>query len=91
MNRCYRCILGLHAQAIYSDVISYCTERVLFGNTVDHFRRSWIYYSFSTTLNDRGLRIFRPISRLQVLEDVEAHARDYPQRQLKSILTNVRA
>ena len=25
-----------------------CTERVLFGNTVDHFRRSWIYYSFST-------------------------------------------
>ena len=25
-----------------------CMERVLFGNTVDHFRRSWIYYSFST-------------------------------------------
>ena len=48
MNRCYWCILGLHAHAIYSDVISLCTERVLFGNTVDHFRRSWIYYSFST-------------------------------------------
>ena len=30
------------------DVISFCTERVLFGNTVDHFQRSWIYYSFST-------------------------------------------
>ena len=44
MNRCYWCILGLHAHAIYSDVISFCTERVLFGNTVDHFRRSWIYY-----------------------------------------------
>ena len=38
MNRCYRCMLGLHADAIYSDVISFCTERVLFGNTVDHFR-----------------------------------------------------
>ena len=25
-----------------------CMEWVLFGNTVDHFRRSWIYYSFST-------------------------------------------
>ena len=48
MNRCYWCILGLHAHAIYSDVISFCTERVLFGNTVDHFRRSWIYYSSST-------------------------------------------
>ena len=30
------------------DVISFCTEQVLFGNTVDHFERSWIYYSFST-------------------------------------------
>ena len=49
MNRCYWCILGLHAHAIYSDVISFCTERVLFGNTVYHFRRSWIYYSFSTS------------------------------------------
>ena len=38
MNRCYRCILGLHADAIYSDVISFCTERALFENTVDHFR-----------------------------------------------------
>ena len=27
-----------------------CTERVLLGNTVDHFRRSWIYYSFSTQI-----------------------------------------
>ena len=42
--------LGLHAHAIYSDVISFCTERVLFGNTVDHFQRSWIYYSFSTQI-----------------------------------------
>ena len=24
-----------------------CTEPVLFGNTVDQFERSWIYYSFS--------------------------------------------
>ena len=30
------------------DVISFCMERVLFGNTIDHFQRSWIYYSFST-------------------------------------------
>ena len=52
MNRCYWCILGLHAHAIYSDVISFCTERVLFGNTVDHFRRSWIYDSFSTEINN---------------------------------------
>ena len=26
MNRCYWCILGLHAHAIYSDVISFCTD-----------------------------------------------------------------
>ena len=50
MTRCHWCILGLHAHAIYSDVISFCTKRVLFGNTVDHFRRSWSYYSFSTQL-----------------------------------------
>jgi len=55
MNRCYWCILGLHAHAIYSDVISFCTERVLFGNTVDHFRRSWIYYSFSI-FNSKNVR-----------------------------------
>ena len=54
MNRCYWCILGLHAHAIYSDVISFYTERVLFRNTVDHFRRSWIYYSFST----KSFRVF---------------------------------
>ena len=50
MNRCYCCILDLHAHAIYSDVNSFYTEGVLFGNTVDHFQRSWIYYSFSTQI-----------------------------------------
>ena len=42
--------VGLHAHVIYSDVISFCTEEVLFENTVDHFQRSWIYYSFSTKI-----------------------------------------
>ena len=64
MNRCYWCILGLHAHAIYSDVISFCTERVLQGNTVDHFRRSWIYYSFSTLAS----KFLRPIYRVKSVE-----------------------
>ena len=52
MNRCYWCILGLQAHAIYSDVpvISFCMEWVLSGNTVHHFWRSSIYYSFSTQI-----------------------------------------
>ena len=64
MNRCYWCILGLHAHAIYSDVISFCTERVLQGNTVDHYRRSWIYYSFSTSAS----KFLRPIYHVKSVE-----------------------
>ena len=51
MNRCYWCILGLQAHTI---IIFRCNQllygRVLSGNTVHHFWRSSIYYSFSTQI-----------------------------------------
>ena len=51
MNRCYWYILGLQAHTI---IIFRCNQllygRVLSGNTVHHFWRSSIYYSFSTQI-----------------------------------------
>ena len=57
--------LGLHAHAIYSDVISFCTERILFGSTPlpNHmyfetdFKVFKIYFQYLNTI----LLYFNPV------------------------------
>ena len=57
MNRCYWCILGLHAHTIYSDVISFCTERVLFENSISLLKELnlLLILNSSSHNNDEGI------------------------------------
>lgn len=59
----------LHAHAIYSDVISFVRNGSFLENTLDHFRRSSIYYSFSTNTSAMEELEWLPIKDLLLYRD----------------------